>query len=252
METLVEGIKKCVHDPHYANTDAGRNYILDGVKQVVEPEMNGNSLDGSNINVNIVVPSLKSNDIQAQAQSQKCGGGPKTYKKPVYKNVTVYKKKKQERYVKVPCGTKKVLCGYEDYCVEEPKCKPVCKPECKKVCCYKKYDSCSSSSYRNKHRRYGGKYDSCSSSYKIVCKKGCKNVCYCVKKRKDDCPKYEKVVECKPQMKCEEKVRPVHKFKTRKTWVYDGCPDEKPKHNDKFLNPDKFHYKSGFKKPCAW
>lgn len=254
METLVEGIKKCMNNPHYANTEAGRNFILDGVKQVVDPEIAGNSLDGSNINLNVVVPNLKSNDIQAQAQSQKCGGcSPKTIKKPVYKNVTVYKEKKQERIVKVPCGTKKVLVGYEEHCIEpEKKCYKVKPKKCKKKCESSSSWCSSSSSW-------------CSStSYKIVCKKGCKNVCVC--KKKNDChrkKKYEKYVECKPQLKCKEKVRPVHDFQTKKVWVEDKCSKNNYDHygyvkrNDKFLNPDYHNvkygdYKNKFDKPCLW
>lgn len=97
----------------YANS--GHNSIKSNTLQYVDPSVNNNALARSNINLNIVVPSIDNNGIQsqaqAQAQEQYCGGEDcnKDCCKPVL------------------CPPKKVVC-------KEYKCKEVCvcKPKCEK------------------------------------------------------------------------------------------------------------------------
>src|SRR5690606_24673788 len=208
MESFMEGIKHCVNDPAYAHSESGRNKIIDSLKQIVGPEVNGNDLNRSNINVNVLVPSLKSNDIQSQAQAQYqkqvCGQpAPKKICKPIYKEVPIYKKVKEEREVVVQCGTKKVQCGVEEYYVDPcgkvikdddcHKKKYACKNKCVKVCKCKKvkrhkpkcessssYCSSSSSKYCSSVCESSSSSYCSSSSSSVVCKKkkyACKNKC---------------------------------------------------------------------------
>lgn len=262
MESFMEGIKQCVHDPSYAHSESGRNKIIDGVAQIVGPDVNGNDLNRSNINVNVVVPSVKSNDIQSQAQAQyqkQVCGAPKRQKvvKPIYKEVPIYKTVKEEREVTIQCGTKKVQCGVEEYYVEDcppKKVKYVCKNKCVKKCVCKK-DKC-------------GKY---------VCKNKCVKVCVCKKKYESSscyessskycesssskcyessssCPPKkkcgeEKVVECKPYLHCKEKVRPIYDYETKKKYIIPDCDKPSVKYQGK-----QHHKKGGYKKDlkCEW
>lgn len=238
MDSFIHTIAECAKNPSYANSDSGRNAIIDGVKQVVGTDVNNNDLNRSNINVNVVVPSLKSNDIQSQAQAQaqyqkQSCGGPVVIEKPVYKKVPKYEKRIEQREVIVQKGYKKVLCGYEKVCIDNcnkdccvDKCdkkKYVCKNKCVKVCKCKKIKRCkpkkceSTSSYCSSSSSCTSQCDSSSSDY---CSSSSSSV---VCKKKNKCDKVEKIVECKPYLHCEEKVRRIPDFETKKKYVVPDC-----------------------------
>ena len=279
MESFMEGIKQCVNDPSYAHSESGRNKIIDGVKQIVGPDVNGNDLNRSNINVNVVVPSVKSNDIQSQAQAQYqkqvCGApAPKIVKKPIYREEPVYKTVKEEREVVIQCGTKKVLCGYEEYCIDpcgkviKDDChkkkhgKYVCKNKCVKVCVCKK-DKCGKKKYVCKNKCVKEckckKYESssyCSSSSFEYCSSKCESSSssYCSSSSTVPCKKNkkcgeEKIIECKPYLHCKEKVKPIYDYETKKKYIIPDCDRDSKKYYKNYNHKEGL-YKNDLK--CKW
>ena len=136
----------------YSTTNSGGNYIESDDDLYYDPDVYGNWMDHSNINLNVVSPHVKVNDISSQAQSQiqtqSIGGG---YNAPVCPAP-----KAEKKY-----GYK--ICKYEvkevNPCEEQVKvCKPkkvVCKKPQKKVVCYEEEEECPKPKFIKKKYRGG-------------------------------------------------------------------------------------------------
>lgn len=108
-----------------AKANSGHNGIKSNTIQYVDPSVNNNALARSNINLNIVVPSIDNNGIQsqaqAQAQEQYCGGYDSCNKeccKPVYKPVKCKEYKCKEVCI---CKPVKQKCDKYEYVIKKPK-----------------------------------------------------------------------------------------------------------------------------------
>lgn len=166
---------------YHAYANSGGNYIDNDDDYDYDPDVYGNWMDGSNINMNIVTPNIRVNDInsqaQAQVQAQNVGGSacppePCPPKKKYGYKVCKYEIKEEVNPCKPckpvkPCKPKKKVkkCYYEsdDESSEEECFKPEFvkpKKKCKKKCKKKPHHG----HHHGHHGGYhGGNYGGCSS-----------------------------------------------------------------------------------------
>lgn len=130
--------------------NAGENGILSSTRQSVNANLSDNHLKKANINLNIVVPNLDNNGIQAQAQAQNCGTD--------------------------DCVIDQ--CESTEYCESSSSCESSSVYECKKKDKCKKYEYVVK---KNKHKHgkkkcYGGYnyWESSTSWFDDSCSKKCK------------------------------------------------------------------------------
>lgn len=133
--------------------NAGGNGIHSSTRQSVHANLSDNHLKKANINLNVVVPNLDNNGIQAQAQAQSCGGG-NDYCPP------------SESYCESSssCESSSYECTSVKVCKKKPKCKKYeyvvkkNKPKYKKNKCYDYKESCTDWFESSTTHYKGGKY----------------------------------------------------------------------------------------------
>ena len=143
----------------YANINSGENEIVDDYNMTLDSDVAKNKMKKSNINVNLVVPDTKVNDISSQAQGQiqqqaigQVSCAPKKVTIPIYKKENIYKKAVQIRELKVKCGTKDVQVGEKTICVNDDGNEVSCEPTVEKQVKYVPVES--QNAY---HKVIGGK-----------------------------------------------------------------------------------------------
>lgn len=148
---------------YYAYANSGGNSIHTDDDGIYDPDVYGNWMDGSNINLNVVAPNVRVNDINSQAQaqlqyqSQGSGGGDcaPVCEKP--KKKYGYKVCKYEIKEVNPCKKKIDYCSDsdsssdEEFCIKKKKCKKPFFIKPKKRCQRDRYG------YDHDHGYHGGR-----------------------------------------------------------------------------------------------